>query len=267
VNEPVIKKQEKEEKDELVILFPKHCKIEEWTYTKLGEDVLNIIVRTKKIEKKREKKEICLSKEEEELLKKLLKIKFEERSLKRVSEELTKEELCMVKKMLEKRLVSIYRKGKYAKEGGVINIKDEVYPLLFKREKKEHHENKESANNNEKNSEKKINYLAFLREKGYVVVKRKEDIQIVSDELRKRGLAKKVKGVVGFDGNLYLCTLSFLEKMEVAIKRLLKRQKEIDLKRMLKKDEMKYEAYKTALTLLLEKGEIIEKERDVFCLA
>ena len=138
---------------------------------------------------------------------------------------------------------------------------------FFKREKKEHHENKESANNNEKNSEKKINYLAFLREKGYVVVKRKEDIQIVSDELRKRGLAKKVKGVVGFDGNLYLCTLSFLEKMEVAIKRLLKRQKEIDLKRMLKKDEMKYEAYKTALTLLLEKGEIIEKERDVFCLA
>ena len=108
MNEPVIKKQEKEEKDELVILFPKHCKIEEWTYTKLVEDVLNIIVRTKKIEKKREKKEICLSKEEEELLKKLLKIKFEERSLKRVSEELTIVEICIVKNVLEKRLVSIY---------------------------------------------------------------------------------------------------------------------------------------------------------------
>ncbi len=264
MSDPVIKKQEKEEKDELIISFPERLRIGEWTCTKLGEEVFALIIRTKKIERKKETERIVLSKEEEELLKKLLKIKFEERSLKRISKELTKNELSLLKRMLEKQFISIYKKGKYAKEGGVINIKDEVYPLLFKRTKKDmRQENKEK----ESKREKKINYLAFLKEKGYVVVKKKEDIQAVSEELKKHGLAKKIKGVVGFDGNLYLCTPSFLEKMETTIKRLLNKQKEIDLKRMLAKDEMKYEAYKAALTLLLEKGEIIEKERDVFCLA
>ncbi len=244
--------------NELIIRLEPNIELEEWKEFRLG-DVALIAFKLKR-RSHQKPVEAKLSEEEKQVLKKLLRIRFEERTLEKAKEVLSKEELVVLKEMLKRKLVRMYRKY----EVPVINIPDDIYPLLNqdgkdKEKAKEAVENADRANGKLKPAEA----LDHLLKHGYAVIENHKVAEELSRLIQEKKLTAKVKAVVGFDKKIYFCTLPFLQKMESVIKKALARQGQIDLSKL--KDKRKYHAYKAALAILLEKGDIIEKERDVFC--
>jgi len=70
-----------------------------------------------------------LSEEEKQLLINLSLIKFEKRTLANVKKLLSKKQLELLKNLIKRGYVSIFKKGKY-KDVGVLNFSDKIFAML-----------------------------------------------------------------------------------------------------------------------------------------
>lgn len=197
--------------------------------------------------KKRPKPEEKLSEEEKELLIDLSLIKFEKRTLANVKKALSKRQLELLKSLIRRGYVSIFKKGKY-KDRAVLNFSDRIFEML-KHEKK-------MMEKREKEREKQ---KPFQSTKSFFALNKSMQREI--SEL----VAKGYIAVLGMDEKVYVARTRDFYTISNKIKAALKNEeKSVEgIARELGEDE---ESVNVAIKILWAKGELAEVRKDVFML-
>ncbi len=200
-----------------------------------------------------EKKGKGLTEEELKVLKKLNKIRFTERTPKKVKDVLTKEEWEVLKELLKKRVILKMVHGKYEKSGGVYSISREYYGMLKGVEKKKEKDEVDAL-------------VDVLKRDGFFSTKDQKIAEELAERLNTELELGEVAAVKSFDKTFYFVTNQALASVGDQIRKVLKSgpltAEEIATK--LKKDPT---LVKAVLEILRESGEVIEKRKNVYSLA
>jgi len=194
---------------------------------------------------------VTFSRQELSVLKKINFIKFSERTPSTVSKKLTKPECAVLKILLDKRLIKIYKGGKYSKEGVYI-IVDFVYPLMVV-----------GAVPDYNSADGKLggNSPKLLKSKVKL-----PDYQIITDKNTALSLSKKLEqeikkgeviGIKSFDGNFYVVRTKYYDEMSIKIEKCLMKE-DLNLIQISDVLKLKTDACKAILKIMNDKGIIIE---------
>ncbi len=177
-----------------------------------------------------------LTKDELKVLKKIGKIRHWKRTRNNLHVLLQEEEEKTMKKLINKGVLF-----EYTKEGEKrIGIDREYFPLVTGKE----------------------NSIDKLENKGYAVVEEEREAKELQKEIKEKGIENKVRGIRGFDRKYYVIKKDKLEQLKDKIVKELGEEKIVqDISEDLGIEE---ELCKTALTLMREDGEIVEKKKDVY---
>ncbi|HSB47538.1 MAG TPA: hypothetical protein VLD37_05980 [Candidatus Bilamarchaeum sp.] len=192
-----------------------------------------------------------VSEEERAVLRKLLSIRFENRTPAYVGKALSGSELEVLRELEQRRLVNVFRGNKY--KDGVYNINDSIYPLLAK--------GAEQAAPQAHPSDA-AGSLSSLNSRGFAIISDKREALALSEQLSSEIKSGTVVGIKGFDGKFYLVTKNYLSTAARAIEAALK--EEMDALAIASAAKLEPDGCMAVLRLLAENGEIIEKKRGVF---
>lgn len=244
-----------------------------------------------------------LSNAEISVLKKLMKIRFAERTTNNVEKTFTALEKTIIRGLIKKDFVQIFHSKSY--KNGVYNIPNEIYPHLNQNQEKTESEKPVQEQKIEEQEQKKeiqklqirplskqpaapithseetanaakvpgqlpyapqLSYSELVKT-GWMVVANSTDAEQFSFNLKKSGFSQNVKGIRGFDGKFYIATNKFLQTACEKIKSSLEKKKERYLQEIADEINFEPDAVSVVLYLLAESGEVIEKRRGLFCLA
>lgn len=202
---------------------------------------------------------------EDKVLQKLLAIRFEGRTPSRIEKLFSLEEQDVLRQLIKKGYVQVFYGDKYSKTG-VYNIVDNIYPLIgAKKHEQKPQETAKAPQPKSPVSEPRALYSELMK-KGWLVISDQRAAEQFSNEIKKMGLASRVKGVRGFDSRFYVATSGFVLSAYPKIKALLE-VKDAYLQELAETASLDPEGVLTVLRILSESGEIIEKKRGLFCLA
>ncbi|MGB9719852.1 MAG: hypothetical protein ACPL06_04660, partial [Candidatus Anstonellales archaeon] len=198
-------------------------------------------------QKKQPKAEEKLSEEEKRLLIDLSLIKFEKRTLANVKNTLSKKQLELLKSLIKRGYVSIFKKGKY-KDIGVLNFTDQVFGML-----------KEEARRIKEKTEQVEKQGQFQSAKPFFTLSKNMQRDVA--EL----VAKGYLAVIGMDNKIYVARAKDFSVLSNKIKEALKKEEKGvgEIARELGEDD---EAVGVALKILWARGEVIEARKNVFML-
>ncbi|MFH8119664.1 MAG: hypothetical protein QXS37_02575 [Candidatus Aenigmatarchaeota archaeon] len=236
--------------------------------------------------------QVEISKVEMEVLKRLLSLKFNERTEEKVNENFTAAQKKIIKDLLKRKVITLY-KGKYEKP--VYNIPDKIYNILVKFgmvskkskiekeegikekgekreeiEKEKEKKEKEKKEEKEKREESVEDKFKRLTKAGYLVIEDEEEAKEISKILKEK-IKKKIisasefKGIRGFDKKYYIVRKKLIENYYEKIINLLKEKERSaeEIRKLLKVDA---DLVSSLLAILNEDGEIIEKKKGIFAL-
>ncbi|MEM3031097.1 MAG: AbrB/MazE/SpoVT family DNA-binding domain-containing protein [Candidatus Micrarchaeia archaeon] len=215
-----------------------------------------------------------LSAEELSLLRKLDAIRFADRVPLEVNKGLTVGERKLLDGLIKKRVVTIYKGGRYAR--GVYNIPREYYPLV-----KKAREAGPSAQpavqprlpqqlprppSSAASPPPPLSSLQHLERFGFMIVSSEAEAKSISAQLEKRIKAGEILGTRGFDRKFYVATRGLFLKLGGAVRGILKGgdKSVAEIARSLGCSE---DAARTVLELLNEQGDVIEKRRGIYRLS
>ncbi|MBI4399627.1 hypothetical protein HY570_02660 [Candidatus Micrarchaeota archaeon] len=187
------------------------------------------------------------------VLKKLNEYKFELRIPEKVNKELSDNERKILTGLIRKGYVTIYKGGKYSKTG-VYNIPNKIYDKFYELIKKR----KEPA--------AVLTPIESLQKLGHAVLENESVAKEISVQLEKRIRQGEILGVRGFDGKFYIVTRAHYLTNSEMIQGILRRgdKKTSEIAKSLSINETDCMAL---LKIMNEKGEIIEKRKDLYTLA
>lgn len=203
---------------------------------------------------------------ERSVLKKLLAIRFENRTPANVSKALSEEEKAVLAELERKGLVNVFKGTKYKE--GVYNVRDSAYALA----------RKETGNPEPKTGNREpgtvgrepgttqpasgMDTAAILVRQGYLVVGDRNEARALSERLGQQMKSGAVAGVKGFDNRFYIVTRAYLTKAQASIESVLK--EDMDAAGIAAAARLEPEGCLAVLRLLAESGNIIEKKRGIF---
>lgn len=191
-----------------------------------------------------------LTEEEREILKKLTSVKFENRTPAHVAKNFSEKEKQVLTNMEKKGYLNVFRGGKY-KETGVYSISDRIFQLM--------NEPQKPASSTSNPSE-----LRELFKKGHMILEGTQQAYQISEILRKERKNNDVFGVKGFDNKYYIVTREYFTEMVFKIKNTLKG--EMTTSAIAKACKTEEQGCRAVLLLMAEKGDALEKKKDVFVL-
>lgn len=192
-----------------------------------------------------------LSEGETNVLRKLLSIRFENRTPAYVGKALSGAELDVLRELEKRRLVNVFRGNKY--KDGVYNINDSIYPLLSK---------KAEQPPQAYARESQVSPVSSLGSKGYAIISDRREALGLSEQFASEIKSGTIVGIKGFDGKFYLVTKDYLTGSAAAIAAVLK--EDMDIPSIAAAARLEPDGCIAVLRLLAENGEIIEKKRGVF---
>jgi hypothetical protein len=210
-------------------------------------------------EEVKEKEYFVPTQEELEVLKKLDSIKYEERTPKEMEKRFSKREKEILENLIKKKVVEV-RKSK-GKE--VYSIALSVYNRFLLRKKGIRIGKKGEIVKVETKNQETKDIISNLEKEGYIVVSTEEEANELSKILENDIRMGNVIGTRGFDKKYYVVISSFFVKESQKIIELLKNG-EATLQEICQKLNFEEQKAKALLTILLEKGEIIEKRKNLF---
>ncbi len=227
----------------------------------------------------------AIKEDERALLKKLLAIRFENRTPEQVGKALSKDEMVTLSELETRGLVNVFRGNKY--KDGVYNINDSIYPMLF---------SSNQGNANPQNGEKTNSpatlaasapytnsnsyggsgasvrapvqspgpsaSIATLNSQGFLVVNDRNEERNLSEALAPRMKSGNVLGVMGFDGKLYIVTREYFSKAESRISPALKDDMTVDA--IAQAGNLEPDGCRAVLRIMAENGDVIERRKGVF---
>jgi hypothetical protein len=196
-----------------------------------------------------------INERERVVLKKLLAIRFENRTPAHVTKTLSESDMVVLKALERKGLVNVFKGRKY--KDGVYNIRDKIYPLLANKAAPPKEEQRRPA----PYSSPETAVLA-LKSHGFVVIPNKREAMSLSDKLGSDLKKGAVIGVKGFDGKFYAVTRNYFTTAQSSINTVLK--EDMDPQSIASAAKLDPEGCTAVLRLMAENGEIIEKKKGVF---
>ncbi|MGB9703346.1 MAG: hypothetical protein ACP5HJ_01855 [Candidatus Micrarchaeia archaeon] len=208
------------------------------------------------IKEDKEKKYFVPNQEELEVLKKLDQIKYNERTKEEIEKRFSKREKEILDNLLKRKVIEMRKSN--GKELYSINLS--IYNRFLLRKK--------GIKIGKGGEVVKVNMesdalIETLEKEGYIVLSTEEEANEVSKKLENDIRMGNVIGTRGFDKKYYVVLFSFFTKESQKIIELLKKG-EATLQEICQKLNYKEEKAKAILALLLEKGEIIEKKKNLF---
>ncbi|MDO8554462.1 MAG: hypothetical protein Q7S22_06655 [Candidatus Micrarchaeota archaeon] len=201
-----------------------------------------------------------LSQEEKLLLKKMLGIRFEKRTPPGVGELINSSENEILKKLMQKGIVTIYKSAKYP--DGVYNIIDRAYDALKEQPSGQIAQQKEDSRKTpETKNADYANYVA-LNTTGYMIIDDNKQAFAFSESMKRLGKANDMVGIKGFDNKFYVATKKYIIKVSTMIKEHMK--DDIDVPTLSQKCKVETDGCRAVLKIMAEQGETVEKRRDVF---
>jgi len=222
----------------------------------------------------RAQNKIVLSDAERSVLKKLLSIRFENRTPDHVASALSKDEGVVLKELEAKGFVNVFRGTKY--KDGVYNISDGIYPILSGSAQGEHKEERPSENAANQRAPSQYpnahpangslqrisGSIAILNNQGYLVINDRNEERSLSEALAPRMKSGSVLGVMGFDGKLYIVTRDYFSKAESLIRPILKEDMTVDS--IAGSCRIDPDGARAVLRIMAENGDVIERRKGVF---
>jgi predicted O-linked N-acetylglucosamine transferase (SPINDLY family) len=180
-----------------------------------------------------------LNSDEQALIKKLISIKFSDRTCPYVQKILNSKEKDILNRLLNRNLIQVYKSNKYPQ--GVYTLNKIFYS-----------ENKRKISDN----------LDFLEKFGYIVF---DDYSLAFKfmEENKMKIEKTAQASKGFDKRYYIVLNSFLEKNKQKIFSLLQKGPKSSLE-LSQKLNIQLDGVQALLLFLAQEGEIIEKSKDLW---
>ncbi len=200
-----------------------------------------------------------LSQQEKLLLKKMLGVRFEKRTPVGVGELLGESENKVLKQLMQRGIVTVYKSTKYP--DGVYNIVDSAYAAL-----KEHSTSGQVQKDDGKKTPETRNsdytgYVA-LNTAGYMIIDDSKQAFAFSEAMKRLGKANEIVGIKGFDNKFYVATKKYIIKVSTMIKEHMK--DDIDVSTLSQTCKVEADGCRTVLKIMAEQGEAVEKRRDVF---
>ncbi len=196
---------------------------------------------------------------EKSVLKRLLSIKFQNRTPEHVNKVLTPAEKDVLKELEEKNFINVFKGRKYP--DGVYNINDKIYATLY---------GKKTVKQTVKEITKPVsapvkketgNPAELLDRKGYTVGSSK-DLKEIIEKNKTAIKSGKIKGLKGFDGRFYIARMDYVSRMYPLIIKQLDRERSID--EIAGNLSVEPDAVRTVLHILAEAGDVIEKRKGVY---
>jgi hypothetical protein len=210
---------------------------------------------------KPESKEVTLSPEEIELLKKLYGIKFENRTDKYVSQFFSADERKILDRLLKRGVINLFVSGKYKDKGGVYNIPDTLYPKLKEAPVQTKPTTSAMPPPASNLSPTAAPYESIFKI-GFTTLQSQNEAYQMSEYLRKAGKNQDVIGIKGFDGKYYVVSKKYFAEMSYSIKNILKEDMPLAaIAQACKTDEV---GCRAVLQLMAENGEVVEKRKGIF---
>ncbi|VVB66619.1 Uncharacterised protein [Candidatus Gugararchaeum adminiculabundum] len=193
------------------------------------------------------------------LLKKLDSFNFTQRVPGIVNKELNQGERQLLKQLIDKKLVTVFKSPKY--KDGVYNINDSVYSLVKKKFEAPKQAQQSEPPKHFNPLQKASTPLEALERYGYVIVSSELDAKEIGAKLEKRIKAGEVMGTRAFDKKFYVAMRSFYLKMGDEVRRALsngKVQTHSEIAKSLSLDE---DACMVCLALMSADGDVIENRK------
>ncbi len=205
--------------------------------------------------------------EEMNVLMKLEAIRFEARTPGAVGKALSREEQNTLERLMEKGWVTLYKGGKYQKEG-VYNIPKNIYPLVREMKIKGAGRGEQKiAEKSEKGEAKmggaELKGIPFLEKFGYLIVENESEAKNISGALEKQIRAGDVLGTRAFDRKFYVARRwfyrDFRDKAESAL-----RGRDLTTYELANALKIKEDGARVILALMNADGDAIEKKKGKF---
>jgi len=228
-----------------------------------------------------EKKEApVFSKEEIDVINKLLAMKFADRTPENVSNSLNSSERKILGELLERKAVNLFKSQKYKE--GVYNVRDNTYDIIKKQGKEKpvqetiqqtkdmkvpvSEKSMEKIKEIEDLKEIEADPLKVLERQGYVVIDNQNTARRISEDIASRGKKRDITGIRGFDRRYYVLKTSFFVRNQLKIKAVLKGGKK-NLDDISKESGLDKQACTGILAIMNDNSDVIEKRKGVFVLA
>jgi len=195
---------------------------------------------------------------EKQVLKRLLSIKFQNRTPENVNKVLTVPEKNVLKELEEKKFINVFKGRKYP--DGVYNINDKIYSTLYGK-KTVKQTVKEIAKPPAAAADMAGTPAELLDKKGYAVGTSK-DLKDIIEKNKSAIKSGKIKGLKGFDGRFYIARMDYVSKMSPFILKQLETERSID--EIAGNLKVEPDAVRAVLHLLAEAGDVIEKRKGVY---
>jgi len=182
---------------------------------------------------------------EKTVLKKLMAIRFQQRTPDYVQKMLNPQESTVLENLQKMKLVTRFVSKKY--QNGVYNIADSVYPML----KNDKEESKETPKEDD-----------IFKGQGYLIVNNNMEAKLLSEKLKGEMKSGDVMGIKGFDSRFYVVKKEYYERASAKILSILKESMNTDT--IAKKCELDADGCKAVLQLLSENGDVIEQKKGMY---
>ncbi len=206
---------------------------------------------------------VKLSDNDKRILDRLSSIKFEQRTPQQLERMLSTDEKKWLKSLLDRNYVNIYRSKKYP--NGVYNISNLIYPLLrqYSTNKTPLQQFKTSASSQAKVtlSTNRDPLYAQLQQTGFIVIHPSAE---PSDMMTKEVRRGNIIGVKSFDGKTYAVTKEFFTRLAKSIHNLLNKDTSVD--EIAKTCCVDIDGCRAVLAILSERGEVLERKKNIFVL-
>jgi hypothetical protein len=208
--------------------------------------------------------------QEAEVLGKLMKIRFAERTPGEIDKRLSPENALALKSLVKKGMVNIFYGDKYTKTG-VYSISKGAYALAGGAVQQKGaplapNAGQQQAVRTVPQAPQKALYAELVKT-GWMIIPNIREAEQFTLDLKAAGVAHNVKGMRGFDGKYYIATTQFLASSYEKMRAELEKKGEMHISEFARGLGMELDAARVVLTIATESGEIFEKRRDVFCMA
>jgi hypothetical protein len=214
-----------------------------------------------------------ISNEERAVMKKLLAIRFENRTPAFVEKSLDETERATLQELAAKGLVSVFRGNKY--RDGVYSISDSAYALVYPKGEARAGGGQDAAGASGGGSPSRqyrtapqeppagaSGAQAALGSRGFAIIQDRREAMMLSEQYQAQMKAGSVIGVKGFDGKFYIVTRDFFTRTQAAVGAALKEPMDAaSIAAAVKADP---EGCLAVLRLMAENGDIIEKKKGIF---
>lgn len=196
-------------------------------------------------EPKQQAMQIDITEPEKSVLKKLMSVRFQQRTPPYVQKILTPDEMAVLDELKKRKLLTVYVSKKYS--DGVYNIADSVYPML----KNTGEEKKEARQDGD-----------IFQGRGYLIVNDNAEAKRLSERLKTEMKTGDVMGIKSFDGHFYVVKKEYYERTSAKILGVLTER--MNSETIAKKCELEPEGCKAVLQLLSENGDVIEQKKGMY---